>query len=112
MTFSMPSPVEEIQLVSQYQRNSGTWSAAKRIGGIATSPAGARTGSATARAYPTPRRPSRARAESRTEAIFTRSRRDEELGEHTAVRAGRDDADPDAAELGAEDVLAVALTVH
>lgn len=30
MTFSMPSPVLEIQLATQYQRNVGTESAAKR----------------------------------------------------------------------------------
>jgi hypothetical protein len=32
MRRSMPPPVEEIQLVTQYQRNVGTPSAANRIG--------------------------------------------------------------------------------
>jgi hypothetical protein len=66
ITFSMPSPVEEIQLVIQYQRNVGTWSAANRIGRTgASSSAGAVSGVATRRAYPTLRWPSRWRVSSR-----------------------------------------------
>ncbi len=47
ITFSMPSPVEEIQLVIQYARNVGTCSAAKRIG-LTGSTSGAVTGAAIA----------------------------------------------------------------